>query len=152
MDALRSQPTFTACRRPGLKALARGTGSDAAGSHKARSVQRTGAFPMLQHHRRIDGREFFWLANNTEAWQTVPVSASGASRGAASIWDCETGGIRPVASAETKEGSVLTLVFKPYEAYWLVFDPKKAAHAGPAERKPEVEVVATIDGPWKVIL
>jgi hypothetical protein len=146
MDALRSQPTFMACGEAGLKALLD------AGSPGLQSPIRlsAGAFPMLQHRRRIDGREFFWLANNTEDWQTCEIVARDV-RGAASIWDCETGAIRPIASADTNEGSALTLVFKPYEAYWLVFDPKTEAHSGSPERKPEIEVVATIDGPWKVI-
>ena len=120
MDALRSQPGFVACRDGGLKALLAG-GSAAAGLESP-IVFKSGAFPMLRHHRRIDGREFIWLANNTDAWQASEISVRGV-RGAASIWDCETGGIRPVASAKTEEGSALALVFKPYEAYWLVFEP-----------------------------
>jgi hypothetical protein len=148
MDALRSQATFTACGEAGLKELFEG-GAEAPGLQSPIRIS-AGAFPMLQHRRRIDGREFFWLANNTEEWQMGEVSVRGVS-GAASIWDCETGGIRPVASADTNEGSALTLVFKPYEAYWLVFDPKKEAHSGSSEQKSEVEVVATIDGPWKVM-
>ncbi len=148
MDGLRSRPTFTACGEAGLKELFEG-GKEAPGLQSPIRFS-AGAFPMLQHRRRIDGREFFWLANNTEEWQTCKVAVRGV-RGAASIWDCETGGIRPVASADTNEGSALTLVFKPYEAYWLVFDPKKEAHSGSAERKPDIEVVATIDGPWKII-
>ncbi len=148
MDALRFQPGFVACRDGGLKGLLAG-GSAAAGLESP-IVFKSGAFPMLRHHRRIDGREFIWLANNTDAWQASEISVRGA-RGAASIWDCETGGIRPVASAKTEEGSALALVFKPYEAYWLVFEPGETEHAGPAERKPEVEFIATIDGPWKVI-
>ncbi|MGB8959669.1 MAG: glycosyl hydrolase [Candidatus Aminicenantales bacterium] len=147
MNALRSQPTFTACREAGLKTLLE-AGREAAGL-ESQIVLKTGAFPMLRHHRSIDGREFIWLANNTDAWQTSEIAVRGA-RGAASIWDCETGVIRPVASAPASDGSVLTLVFKPYEAYWLVFDPKKAALAGPPERRSEVEVVAAVDGPWIV--
>lgn len=147
MDTLRSQPGFVACPEGGLKALLEG-GSDAAGLESP-VVFKSGAFPMLRHRRRIDGREFIWLANNTDAWQASEITVRGA-RGSASIWDCETGGVRPVSSAKTEEGSALALVFKPYEAYWLVFDPKEPEHAGPPERKPEVEVVSTIDGPWKV--
>jgi hypothetical protein len=105
---------------------------------------------MLQHRRRIDGRDFFWLANNTDQWQTCEVVLRDVS-GAASIWDCETGGIRQVASNDMHDGSKLALVFKPYEAYWLVFDPKKSAYSGQPERRPEIDVVSTIDGPWKVI-
>ena len=104
---------------------------------------------MLRHHRRVDGREFFWLANNTDAWQSGQVSLKG-GRGAASIWDCETGTIRPIASADGETGAEVTVVFKPYEAYWLVFDPDRPALAGPVERKPEDVIVASIEGPWKV--
>jgi hypothetical protein len=147
MDALRSEPGFTSCPEGGLKALV-AAGREAPGL-ESQVVFKTGEFPMLRHHRRIDGREFIWLANNTDAWQTSEVAVRGA-RGAASIWDCETGVIRPVASAEAEGGAVLTLVFKPYEAFWLVFDPKKAALAGPTERRPGVEVIAAVDGPWKV--
>jgi hypothetical protein len=147
MDALRSQPGFVACPQGGLKAFFVG-GAGTAGLESP-VVFRSGEFPMLRHRRRIDGREFIWLANNTGSWQESEISVRGA-RGAASIWDCETGGVRPVVSAKTEEGSTLTLVFKPYEAYWLVFEPREAAHAGPAERRPEVELIATIDGPWKV--
>jgi len=148
MDALRSQRTFLSCPAGGLRALHEG-------ERKAEGLEspvefRSGAFPLLQHRRRIDGRDFFWLANNTDTWQTCEIAVQGV-RGAASIWDCETGGIRPVPSAHANGGSTLSLVFKPYEAYWLVFDPEKKTVGGPAEKKPEFELVASIEGPWKVI-
>ncbi len=147
MDTLRAQPAFSACGESEWKSLIAG----AAGAPGLQSPVRfgSGAFPMLQHRRRIDGRDFFWLANNTGDWQTCEIAVPGV-RGAASIWDCETGGIRPVASTRTNEGSALKLVFKPNEAFWLVFDPKKGAHRGPAEHKPAAEWITTIDGPWKV--
>jgi hypothetical protein len=147
MDELRSQPTFAALGGGGLKALLAGPNEPA--GLESPIVFTSGAFPMLRHRRRIDGRDFFWLVNNSEAWQSCDVSVRGA-HGAASIWDCETGGSRPVPSADAREGSSLTLVFKPYEAYWLVFDPKSPAHAGPAERKPENEIVVAVEGPWTV--
>ena len=105
---------------------------------------------MLEERRRIDGRDFFWLANNTGAWQTCDVVIEGV-RGAASIWDCETGEVRPATSTDAEGGSRLTLVFKPYEAYWLVFDPSLAARSGPSPRRPEVETVADLTGPWTVV-
>jgi hypothetical protein len=71
-------------------------------------------------------------------------------RGAASIWDCETGGIRPVASIQTGDGSRLALAFKPYEAFWLVFDSKEKPNSGPPERLPEIATIAALDGSWKV--
>lgn len=57
----------------------------------------------------------------------------------------------PVDSGHFGPEYALTLAFKPFEAYWLVFDPKKAAYSGAPDRKSEIEVVATIDGPWKVV-
>jgi hypothetical protein len=146
MDILKAEPTFTACPEGGLKPL---LDQPAAGLESPVRFM-TGAFPMLQHRRRIDGRDFFWLANNTDQWQTCEVVLRDV-RGAASIWDCETGGIRQVVSNDMHDGSKLALVFKPYEAYWLVFDPKKSAYSGQPERRPEIDVVSTIDGPWKVI-
>jgi len=146
MDTLKAEPTFTACPEGGLKPL---LDQPAAGLESSVGFM-TGVFPMLQHRRRIDGRDFFWLANNTDQWQTCEVVLRDV-RGAASIWDCESGGIRSAASNDMSDRSKLALVFKPYEAYWLVFDPKKSAYGGQPERRPEIDVVSTIDGPWKVI-
>lgn len=145
MDALRATPTFTACPEGGLTSML-----DPASPGLESPIRFiSGGFQMLQHRRSIDGRDFFWLANNTDQWQSCDVICRSV-HGAASIWDCETGGIRATASTDEAEGSRLVLVFKPYEAYWLVFDPKKTALSGPAERRPDIEVVATIEGPWKI--
>ncbi len=145
MDELRAQPGFAAVGEAGLPALA---GQGAPGLESpVRFV--SGAFPMLQHRRRIAGRDFFWLANNTAERQVCEIEVGGV-RGSAAVWVCETGDVRPVESAETKEGSRLARTFEPYEAYWLVFDPKEKANTGPAERKHGTEVVAVIEGTWKV--
>jgi len=145
MEELGGLPTFTAVAggtlRPLLERAAAGLGSP------IRFL--SGAFPMLQHRRRIDGYEFFWLANNTDEWRACEIDLAGV-RGAASVWDCETGEVRPAATAGTGRGSRLSLVFKPYEAYWLVFDPKGAPVSGPPPRTPEFETVAPVDGPWTV--
>ncbi|MGA2531730.1 MAG: glycosyl hydrolase [Candidatus Aminicenantales bacterium] len=150
MGELTRQTTFAAVDEGGLAAL---IGWKAAGLESPVRFA-AGAFPMLQHRRRIDGRDFYWLANNSDEWQSPEVAIAGA-RGAASIWDCETGDIRPMASDESRDGSRLSLMFKPYEAFWLVFDPKGKAGAGTGKtgtpaRRPEIEVIATVDGPWLV--
>jgi len=108
----------------------------------------SGAFTMLQHRRRIDGRDFFWLVNNTSSSQSCRIFVS-AVHGAASIWDCENGQISPVNSSDSKDGSRLSLTFKPYEAYWLVFDKQNTAYSLPVKSQ-ESEAVMQIDGPWKV--
>jgi hypothetical protein len=147
MDALRAQPSFTAVGDGGLKArLAAGPGP---AGLESPIVFRSGSFPMLRHHRRIDGRDFFWLVNNSAEGQECEIEVRGA-HGAASIWDCETGAIRPVGSGGVKDGSSLTLAFKPYEAYWLVFDPAAPALSGPIERAAAFDPVLTAEGAWKV--
>lgn len=147
MDALRAQPSFEAVGAGELKTRLAAVPGPA--GLESPVVFRSGSFPMLRHHRRIDGRDFFWLVNNSGDGQECEIEVRGA-HGAASIWDCETGLIRPVASAEAKDGSSLALVFKPFEAFWLVFDPSTPALAGAPERKPDLETIATIEGPWTV--
>lgn len=146
MDALRAHPGFTACGESGLKTALEGPAPGLEGPVRFVS----GEFPVLQNRRRIDGRDFFWLANNSGDWRSCEVEIRGV-RGAASIWDCETGGIRGVSSTAGAAGSRLSLVFKPYEAYWLVFNPEQAAGSGPPERRPEVETLAFIEGPWEIV-
>ena len=142
MKELSALPTFTRCsdlkppiskEAPGLKSPVRFT---------------SGAFPMLQSHRRIDDRDFFWLANNSgKDSQTCEVMVAEA-HGAASIWDCETGKTVSIPSDDRTDGSRVTLAFKPLEAYWLVFDPTQPASKSAVMET--VSVVATIDSPWTV--
>jgi len=142
MKELSALPTFTRCsdlkpliskEAPGLKSPVRFT---------------SGAFPMLQSHRRIDDRDFFWLANNSgKDSQTCEMMVAGA-HGAASIWDCETGQTVSIPSDDRTDGSQVTLAFKPLDAYWLVFDPKQPASRTSA--KETASVAATVAGPWTV--
>jgi hypothetical protein len=108
-----------------------------------------GAFKMLQTNRRIDGRDFFWLVNNTEADQQSLVRVAGV-KGRASIWNCETGDITAIASEDAEGDSALNLCFAPNEAYWLVFDPQQTALKTPAFTRPERTRIAEATGPWKV--
>lgn len=135
MEELQKQPSFHRCEN-GLASL---VDSGAAGlTSQIQFV--SGSFPMLQHHRRIDGRDFFWLVNNSEEARQCVLKVAGAS-GEASVWDCETGKVRPVASTKDGSGSRIQLVFQPLEAYWLVFDPKKPELAEPVMALPEGKVL-----------
>jgi hypothetical protein len=166
MKKLASQPTFTQCEPEPADAISAWTydanwqyQSDASKFGLQPLIARqspgltspvkfvSGSFPMLQNRRRIDGRDFFWLVNNdAKRPQECEIEVSGV-HGVASIWDCETGEIKPVSSIDTTAGSRVTLAFKPLEAYWLVFDPKQPAQSQPAATTQE-KVVATLDGPW----
>jgi hypothetical protein len=108
-----------------------------------------GAFKMLQTNRRIDGRDFFWLVNNTEAYQQTLVRVADV-KGRASIWNCESGAITAIASEDTGGGSELNLCFAPNQAYWLVFDPQQTTLKTPLFTRPERRRIAEVTGPWKV--
>ena len=142
MDELRQMPTFNFCQEN----LESYFGKSASGLES--TVQFTsGAFPMLQKHRRIDGRDFLWLVNNGDQEQVCEIKIRGA-HGAASIWNCETGEIRPVSSVDGDKGSNIRLKFRPLEAYWLVFDPDLPVNT--IMEKPEDQAIMTIAGDWKV--
>jgi beta-galactosidase/beta-glucuronidase len=69
------------------------------------------------------------------------------AKGAAALWNCETGQTRPIASAATPDGSKVALTFGPQEAYYLVFDPTKAA-TKESPQKPVETTTAALNGPW----
>ncbi|MFH2067919.1 MAG: glycosyl hydrolase [Candidatus Omnitrophota bacterium] len=113
-----------------------------------------GDFPLLEQHRRIDGKDFYWLANNTGQKRVSQIKFRGA-KGRASIWNCETGKITPVASIEEDGGSVLSLVFEPYEGYWLVFDDSARAVANTPRREKDKNknyCIAEVDPTWKIYI
>ena len=142
MDTLIELPVFSTCPEGLKSAIAK-----RAPGLESPVTFTSGEFKMLQHRRRIAGKDFFWLVNNAGQRQDCQVLINGV-KGAASIWDCETGQIRPVTSADIADGSKLTLSFKPLEAYWLVLDPTLPAKVVPA--KPEMKEVLAVTGPWTV--
>ena len=148
MDELRRCPTFTACAADTGRLLKPWLDREAPGLESPVKFL-SGGFPMLQERRRIDGRDFFWLVNNTDKPQACRLLLRDA-RGAASVWDCEDGSMRSVSSKDTLLGSSLALVFRPYEAYWLVLDAAGPARNGPPETTPKTETVADVAGPWDV--
>lgn len=109
----------------------------------------SGAFPMRQQHRRIDKRDFFWLANNTGQTQECRVEIRDAT-GSFSRWDCETGQIHPAPSTPTPQGSELRLAFDEYEAFWLVADPVSSRTPPKTTAPPPSRTILTVDGRWRV--
>lgn len=141
MNALRAAPTFVQCVAGLAPEIAKADG----GLRSAITFE-SGAFPMIQQHRQVDGRHLFWLVNNTDEAQTAEVLARG-MKGAAAIWNCETGETLSISSTESAEGSHVALKFGPHEAYYLVFDPTQAATKEHAQSTPDTTTV-TIEGPW----
>lgn len=116
---------------------------------RSRISFRSGDFPLLTRHVRIDNREFLWMANNTENNQTCTLEIAGV-KGQASIWDCSTGSVTPIASISLRNLSVVTLAFRPLEGFWLVFDPEKKSLSQPVCKIPSETQLLTIDGPWQL--
>ena len=139
MAALKAAPEFHALTN-GMKA---GMEDDATLPGLESAVYLNGGFPLLAQHRRIDGKDFYWLANNTEQAQKCHIGIR--RSGAASIWDCETGTIRPISSYSCGQ---VDLSFKPLEAYWLVVDPALPTQDPAAP--PKMKEGVPIGGPWKV--
>ncbi len=109
----------------------------------------SGSFELLDLHRRIDGRDFYWLANNTGKPQECVLSFRDA-RGATSRWDCETGTITPLTSEAVEGAGRVRIGFAPYEAFWLVFDPQRPALARLSEERQSSGTPITLKGPWQV--
>lgn len=111
------------------------------------SVLASEGTPLLQHHRRIDSRDFYYLANNGDARQ-VSLTFPGA-KGAASVWDLDTGETTVMNSIETASGSQLKINFEMNQAIYVVFDPTKPA----TQSAPEpltYQPFMSIDGDWLV--
>ncbi|MEW6743928.1 MAG: glycosyl hydrolase [Planctomycetota bacterium] len=144
MSELTMQPSVRQARS-GIAALV----AEGAPFIRSQAEFAAGAFPLLQIHRRIDGRDFFWLANNTgESRQSSLVFHD--VRGATSIWDCEAGSITEIACRGERSESIVDLTFEPYEAFWLVFDPTEVPATSQPPKTGTWTVVATLDGLWRV--
>jgi len=96
-----------------------------------------------------DPGDFFWLANNSGQPRQCVVHVRHVA-GAASVWDCETGSIRPVASEPDDKGSRIQLTFRPHEAYWLAFDGEQPARSDPIMELPREKTVLEVVGAWNV--
>ncbi|MBN1561245.1 hypothetical protein JW998_13415 [candidate division KSB1 bacterium] len=105
----------------------------------------SGEFDMLQAHRRINGRDFFWLANQGDSSRQCTFIRRGEHL-AFVKWNCENGHIEPLTVRDNTNGSCIDVTFAPWEAFWL-------ADAGSYTARTEQFTGAdTIDltGPWRV--
>jgi hypothetical protein len=109
----------------------------------------SGEFEMIQLHRKIDKRDFYWLVNNTGNEKCCEVLVENVS-GLATKWDCRTGEMLDVPSENVDNGGKIKLKFHPYEAYWLAFDPKRKPMTANSLAEKQPQVVAILDGVWSV--
>jgi hypothetical protein len=109
----------------------------------------SGAFAMLQQHRRLEDRDFFWLVNNAGASQSCRLFFPGL-QGSANKWDCETGDISPINFASTSKGRGAEVEFAPYEAFWLVVDRREIKTMPPNLPVVEKRLLLKLDGVWRM--
>lgn len=110
----------------------------------------TGELELLDLHRRIDGRDFFWLVNDSSERRAGRLAFRGA-RGGVSTWSCETGVVGAIASEQLEGESRVQLELEPYEALWLVFDPEREPTRELAVLRPKrIPRHIALDGAWRV--
>jgi len=109
----------------------------------------SGKFDMIQLHRRIDNRDFFWLVNNGNKQKSFTMKFHNIG-GRASVWNCETGQITDIPSKPLDDAGLVSLVLKPCQAYWLVFDPKREPLKWRKPVEPEWENLAELHQPWNI--
>ncbi len=143
MAELRAQPSIVECPGGAKQAIER-----AHPNLTSRIRFESGEFAMPARHRRIDGRDFFWLVNNGAKRQSCQILFRGV-QGEASIWDCESGAIRTVKAEQDADGSHVRLRFEPYQAYWVVFDPSRKATTAQCTDEVGWNEIA-VPGPWTV--
>lgn len=110
----------------------------------------SGEFDMLQKHRIIDGRHFFWLVNNGDDEIVSELEIRGIN-GKVSKWDCETGKIKYLSSKTEADNEIVRLKFRPNEAFWLVVEPNEPSD-GRLENFTANKQVKVLNGRWSVSL
>ena len=108
----------------------------------------SGDLSLLLSHRRIGKADFYWLANNENAEQHLTLYFRDGD-GCAEIWNCETGAIRPIPYQKRKDGCILEVDFKPYEAFWIVFNPNKPTALDKVE-KSAIKNEKKLTGAWQL--
>jgi len=107
-----------------------------------------GDLPLLISHRIIDGKDFYWLANNSGIEQNIVLSFRDGN-GNVEVWDCEKGNIEQVGYDRIDGRNKIELHFDSYEAFWLVFD-NSGAPKSVLKSQPVVEDEFLANGPWNI--
>ncbi len=107
-----------------------------------------GDLPLLISHRIIDGKDFYWLANNSGIEQNIVLSFRDGN-GNVEVWDCEKGNIEQVANDRINGRNRIEHHFDSYEAFWLVFD-NSGATKSVLKSQPVVEEELLVNGSWNI--
>jgi hypothetical protein len=99
-------------------------------------------------HRKIGNTHLYWLANNTDTTRNFTAYLRD-SKGAAEIWNCETGQTKTISSEKDKDYNKVSLTLQPYEGYWLAFNPEnKNQKPLPEVKKPSSEI--SLNEKWTI--
>ncbi len=110
----------------------------------------SGEFDMLQKHRVIDNRHFFWLVNNGDEVETPELEIRHI-RGKVSKWNCETGKIEAIPSLTVGENERFRIRFQPNEAFWVVVDSSLPSEGRLTAYTPEKQI-QKLGGKWGITI
>ncbi len=100
-------------------------------------------------HRRIGHREAYFLVNSER--RPVEWTVRFAAAGSVERWDPETGATAAIPALDTASShSTLRLRFRPWQAYYVVFDRSAPAARAPPSRQPGLASLPPLEltGPW----
>jgi hypothetical protein len=106
-----------------------------------------GAEDLYVSHRVKDGRDVYYLVNDTDADRRVTVQFRAVGR--PELWDPDGGGCRTLAARLVEEGTAVELAFGPWRAYHVVFSPGEP-EPRITEPEPSAGEVLVVEGPWRV--
>jgi len=99
-------------------------------------------------HRKIENNDLYWLANNTDTIRNFTAWMRD-GKGAAEIWNCETGTMKPVTSVKDNGYNKLNLTLQPYEGYWVVFNREGKIQKKQEEPQTSVKEII-LDQNWAI--
>ena len=88
---------------------------------------------LFFQHRARDGKDYYWLVNDTDRPRTIRVELG--TSGIPEKWDALTGQCSSVFYVNRPTGTEVLLNFAPWDAYYLVFQPGGSAQ--------QVELIST---------
>ena len=103
---------------------------------------------ILFRHRRTPQADIYWLNNRSEKPTSATVSFRVSGK-APQLWNPQNGETREVSYHITNDRTIVPLEFDPWDAFFIVFGKNTNAESLTLPKIQE-EVVATIEGPWKV--
>lgn len=105
---------------------------------------------LVWTHRRLEGKDIYFVANQRSSTVDVTTSYRAAGR-AVELWHPDTGKIERTAFAVKDGRTTVTLHLEPEESVFVVIHAEAGSLSAAPERTDGPEtIVTTVNGPWKV--